>query len=133
MAKVAYKLIYEKLISQYASYSSTYIICLAHYKQRTAWKASLQSTQLIWKVQKIHSWNMHSMSWCKKAIASQFQPRQTHYITAQVKNSLKSHAWAINSVLSLTLKPMQIITLRVVKSNGPQRRTKVYSTIMQAL
>lgn len=56
----------------------SYVLCISQqYKQRTAWKASLQSIQPLRKIRRIYSWNVHPISRYVKAIMPKFQPCQT--------------------------------------------------------
>ena len=59
-------------------------------KQRTGWKASLQSTQPLWRIQRMHSWNAHLISQYVKAIKPQFWQCQACFITQLAKNSIIS-------------------------------------------
>ena len=60
------------------------------YRQRTAWKASLQSTQ---QLEKTRLWSVHPISWYVKAIMPQFQQYPICFITLYARNSMAS-GWA---------------------------------------
>jgi len=72
------KISYQKTHNQVSFVLSYVFSIIQQYKQRTAWKASLQSIQPL---RKIHSWNACSIFRYMKAITPQFQQCQTHFMT----------------------------------------------------
>jgi len=69
------------------------------YRQRTAWKASLQSIQPLWKIQRIYLWNVPPISRYVKAIMSQFQQCRTRHSKQGIAKEVPHRS------LCLVLKP----------------------------
>jgi len=116
-----------------ARFVLSYVLSVTQqYRQRTAWKATLQSIQPLRKIRRIYSWNVHPISQYVKAITSQFKQCRTWHSKQGIRSTRSTSSIFMSCTEAIPCL-LQIITLRGCKEKDGRSRGYKGSTLMQAL